>query len=142
LGELTIGACPPNLIGLLWDQVEALILDVVEKAPDDISVSHTKKQLEAGEVLLVTISDGAELVAINVLNVSTLDTGLKVLYIPITSGTRMDEWLDDFMVVAHQMAKDYECTQIRGLSVRKGWLKKLEDHHWSECFTTIKCDVK
>ncbi len=141
MSELTIALVPANMIELVWVQAEPLIKTVVDKAPDDLAIEAIKDRLMRGATAMVTISDGTEIVALNVVTIETLDTGMKVMFIPITAGTRMDEWLTPFLDIAKKIAKDYDCTELRGLSVRKGWMKVLKEYGWEESHVVIKCKV-
>ena len=139
--ELIITAVPDTMIDLIWDKVEPLIKMVETKAPDDIVANAVKDALRTGKQLLVIIYRESKIIALNVLDVRTLDSGKKVLYIPITAGDEMESWLDNFLMVAKAIAKDYECVELRGLAIRRGWLKKLKPHGWEEMFTTIRCEL-
>lgn len=138
---MIIGIVPQTMVELIWDKVFPLIDMVQEKAPDDIVTGVVYDELISGKKLLVTISSGTEVIAINVLDVRTLDTGTKVLYIPITAGSHMEEWLEDFLEIAKAVAKDFNCVELRGLAVRNGWIKKLKPLGWEELFTTIHCKL-
>jgi len=142
MSELSISAIPANLINQVWGQVKPLLERVTEKAPDDVSVYAVRERLYAGSTVLVTISEGDTIVAINTLTVETLDSGMKVLFIPITAGDRMDEWLERFLDVARDIARDHGCEELRGLSVRKGWMRVLKEHGWAESHVIIKCKVE
>jgi hypothetical protein len=135
---ITIAAVPANVIDLVWSRVEPLIRSVEALAPIDISTARVRDELRLGNKLLVTIARGEEIIAINVLDVRTLDSGAKVLYIPITAGTDIDSWLAEFLEVAEKIAIDYNCLELRGLAVRKGWLPKLKQYGWEEAFVTIR----
>lgn len=139
--RMIIGIVPQTMVELIWDKVFPLIDMVQEKAPDDIVTGVVYDELISGKKLLVTISSGTEVIAINVLDVRTLDTGTKVLYIPITAGSHMEEWLEDFLEIAKAVAKDFNCVELRGLAVRNGWIKKLKPLGWEELFTTIHCKL-
>jgi len=139
--EFKISAVPAGLIDYIWDDVAPLLQRVEDKAPDDIHSPTVKRELEAGNKMLITITREQTLLAINVLDVRTLDSGTKVLYIPITAGDEMDLWLDRFLEVAIDAAKAYHCTELRGMAVRKGWLTKLKPYGWEEMFTTIRCKI-
>ncbi len=139
--DLIIAAVPSNMINIIWDKVEPLLEMVVRKSPEDIVAEVTKEELLKGALLLVTISRGTDIIAVNVLDVRTLDSGIKVLYIPITAGSEMDLWIDRFLEIATAIAKDYNCVELRGLAVRNGWLRKLKPHGWEELFTTIRYKI-
>ena len=139
---ISIAAVPASMIDLIWDRVEPLIRSVEALAPEDISTPKVYEELSLGRKLLVTIARGTEVIAVNVLDVKELDSGIKVLYIPITAGKEIDSWLDQFLEVAKAVAKDYNCVELRGLAIRKGWLPKLKSHGWEEMFTTIRCKLE
>jgi hypothetical protein len=129
------------MIDLVWHQVEPLIERVVEKAPDDIVSSIVHDELVLGNRMLVTISRGPDIIAVNVLDIKVLDSGVRCLYIPIIAGTEMELWLDRMHEVATTIAKEYNCTELRGLAVRKGWMSKLKPYGWEEMFTTVRCPI-
>lgn len=141
MSDLVIGAVPATCIELVWDKVIPLIKMVEEKSPSDIDIGMVKERLLEGQNLLVTISRGSDIIALNVIDVKTLDTGVKVLFIPITAGSEMDLWLDRFLEIAIAIAKDYGCDELRGLACRDGWLRKLKPYGWEEVFTTIRYKI-
>ncbi len=139
--KLTIGAIPVSMIDLVWDRCTPHLERVIEKAPNDINLETMKSSLLQGKTLLVTISEGSEIVAVNILETCTYETGHKVLFIPITGGDRLHEWLADFLDIAHAIARDYQCSELRGMA-RPGWIKVLKEHGWNPVHTIIGCPVK
>lgn len=142
MSELTISAVPVNLVEFVYPKAVPHLERVIDKAPLDINLTSIKEKLLTGASMLVVILDGEEVIAVNILESSIFETGHKVLYIPITGGDRMDEWLDRFMSLAHAIARDLKCNEIRGMSCRKGWLKALKDHDWYHVHEVIGCKVK
>ena len=140
--KLRIGAVSSHLVDIVWDQVVPHLERVVKVAHGEITLDSVKDQLIKGDALLITISDGPDIIAVNTLEVRNLSSGLKVLYIPITGGDRMDEWMDEFLKVAQAVAKDFNCTRLRGLAVRKGWMRVLKQHDWHEVHTVIECNLE
>ena len=141
MSDLKMGVVPYTMIDLVWDRVLPVIQLAADKAPEDVCCQVIYDELANGAKLLVAISRGAEIIAVNVLDMRTLDTGIKILYIPITAGKEMDLWLDHFLVLAKDIAKAHNCVELRGLAVRNGWIKKLKPHGWEEMFTTIRCKL-
>lgn len=129
------------MIDLIWDKVLPLLKVIEDKSPEDVSIEVVKDQLRNGDTLLVISSRDSEVIAINILEVCTLDTGIKVLYIPITSGSEMELWLENFLDLAKVIAKDFNCVELRGLSVRNGWMRKLKPFGWEELLVTIRCKL-
>lgn len=136
--DLTIAAVPAGLIDVLWDRIIPFMEMVEVRQPEDVDIGIYKERLEAGNYLLITISRGSEIVAINILDVRVLDTGYRCLYIPITAGEELDVWMEEFLEVAKRVAKDYQCDEIRGIACRNGWLRKLKPYGWDTAYTTIR----
>ena len=141
MSKLKIAAVPIELLDHIFPKCIVHLEKVIKKAPDDLCIEGIKKDLYNGDSLLVIVSDMSEVVAVNVCTATTYDTGHKVMFIPITGGERMEEWLDDFMNIAQALAKDFQCHEIRGMACRKGWLKVLEKHNWYPIHTVIGCKV-
>ena len=139
---IIIAPVPITLLDHVWDKAVPHLEKVIKKSPTELSLETIKDAIIKGDQMLIIISDGSDIIAVNVLEVITYATGLKVMCIPITGGTRMDEWLDRFMKLAHIIAQDLNCTELRGYAVRPGWLKKLKSYGWEPVFTTIRCPVE
>lgn len=129
---------PIPLISHIWDKVLPLIEDVVDKAPDDLNADNCLDSLLSFNSILVTVTKGNELIAVNTLRIQELESGTKALYIPITSGTELEGWMPKFLEFAEGLGKEYGCSELRGLAARKGWQRKLKPHGWEEVFTTIR----
>lgn len=139
--DLTITTVPCAMINFIWNKIIPFIRMVEEKSPEDIVAEEVKKRLLNNDQLLVIIYRNSDIIAINVLQITTLDTGNKILYVPITAGAEMELWLDEFLKIAIAIAKDYNCIELRGLAVRNGWLRKLKPYGWEELFTTIRYKI-
>ena len=139
--ELVISAVPCTMIDMIWDKVEPLVQLVVEKSPEDIVSEVTKDHLVNGDLLLITISRGSDIIAINVLDIRTLDSGIKALYVCITSGSEMSLWMDNFLEFVIAIAKSHNCIEIRGFAVRNGWIRKLKPYGWEELFVTLRYKI-
>ena len=140
--DLNLSAVPPSLIDVIYPMVEYQINRVIDRAQNDISSETIKKRLKSGETMMIIINDEDEIIAVNILEVTEFETGHRALYIPITAGERMSEWLDDFLKMAMDIAKDLKCNELRGISCRPGWIKALKSHGWYNINTVIGCEVK
>lgn len=138
--DFIIGAVPATMINLIWDKVKPLIDLVVDKS-DDVDVTIVKERLESGENMLVAIMRDQDIIAVNVLDIRLTDTGIKYLSIPITGGSELDAWVGDFLQIAEAIAKDYGCSEIRGVAVRDGWLRKLKPYGWKPLYTAIRYKI-
>ena len=141
MNDLTLSAVPASLVEILWPDMEPFIDLVVAKAPEDLVTSVIREQLMEGSTMAIIVYREQTIVAVNVLDVKTLDSGMKVLYVPIIGGAELDAWAEDFMAMLKVIAKDYGCTELRGMAVRKGWMSKLKPLGWEEMFTTVRCKL-
>ena len=137
----TILVVHASMINLIWHQVEPIVNRVVEKAPYDMNMEKIRERLVSGEDALMTISDGPIIIGVVVLTVRTLDSGVRVLLLPVVGGDDIDNWMDDGFIIVFAIAKQHGCTELRGLSARKGWLKKMSNYGWEEVFTTVRCPI-
>jgi len=142
MSKLTIALVPINLLDHMLPKCIDHIKKVVEKAPTDVSLEATINKLRNGDAGLITISDGEEVVAINTLQVETYETGYRVLCIPITGGSRMEEWTDEFLDLVTDLAKEYKCSELRGIACRPGWLRYLKEYGWETVHTIVRCKVE
>ena len=139
---MDIAIVPIPLVDVIYPLCETYINDVIERAENDISNEVIKSQLKRGETLMVVICEEGDVIAVNIMEPREFETGHRVMLIPITAGIRMSEWLDDFLELAHQIAKGEGCQELRGISCRKGWTRALRDYGWYDIHTVIGCKVK
>jgi len=142
--KYTIAAVPPELVEFMWPKVLPHLDRVIEKAPHDITRESVKMRMLAGDTLLVIISDGDEIIAINTLEVRVMDSGVRALYAPIIGGGDLYEWMAQFMDVAMAIGRDFKCTEMRGLAARKGWLSRLQqcDSGWENVHMVVRYPIK
>lgn len=137
-----ISPVPLPLVEVLWPMCVKHVQRVVARVPDEITVESVKKKILSGDSMLITVSKGSEIVAINTLEVHTFDTGHKVMFIHLVGGDDWDDWGSRFLALAKVIAKDYGCTELRGMSVRPGWVRKLSKQGWETLHTNIKCKIE
>ena len=134
-----LAAIPSVILNVVWDKIEPILQRVIKVSNNELTAEGIYKRALSGESLIVAVCLNTEIVAVTVLNVVTFDTGLRAMYVPIVGGKYMNEWVDESMLVAKAIAKDYNCTELRGFAVRKGWLRRMKE--WKTVSTIIKCDV-
>ena len=139
--NIIIAACPCTMILLIWERVVPLLELSIALAHGEVTINTLKQKLLRGEALLITVSRGADIIAVNTVEVRHFESGLKALYIPLIGGTEMEEWMDRFLNIVSAIGKDLGCTELRGIAARKGWIRKLKPRGWSEVSTIIKCDI-
>jgi hypothetical protein len=139
--SVIIAAVPASMIPLVWDRVVPQLEKPIALSHGEVTLDSIKARIMSGDVLLITVSRGIEIIAVNTVEVRESESGLRALYIPLIGGSEMEEWMDRFLKIVKAIAKDFNCTELRGIAARKGWMRKLKPLGWSEVSTIIKCDV-
>ena len=137
MSEHYIAAVPVEMIDLVWDKVEPLVESVIAVSGGEVTTESTYKSLKQGVSLLVLICKGSEITAINTVEIRTLDSDMKVLYILLVSGSELDEWIDLFLEWVERLGKMNGCEELRGIASRKGWSKKMKSLGWEHIKTVV-----
>ena len=141
--DIKVHHVDPMMLPFVWDECKKHLQKACDRSHGDVTLPGIYSRLMSGDNLLVITRDGTEVIAACTLQVQTNDSGTKYLYIPCVAGDRMDEWMDQFIVVAMAIAKDMGCSQLRGMSVRKGWLRKLNSngYNWMSLHDVVMCEL-
>lgn len=139
--RVIISAVPPSLVPLIWDKVLPHIEKPIKLSHGEVTVESIKKRLEIGQAMLITVSRGTTIIAVNTVEVREYESGVRTLAIPLIGGSEMNEWMDRFLDIVKAIAKDLNCTELRGIAARKGWMRVLRSKGWEELSTVIKCNV-
>ncbi len=144
--KVTVQAVPANMINIIWDKCLPHIDVIIKTAPTEFCVDGIKERLLNADFLLVTVSDGADIIAVNILEISVYMTGLRVMTVLATATAvkkhRLHEWLQQLIDLTNALALDYNCTEMRAAAVRDGWFKVLKRLNYKKVFTSMRCDVK
>lgn len=141
VNPIVISACPVTMIDVVWPKVLPHLLRPIDRSHGDCTVFETKKKLLSGNHLLILVSEGEKIIAAGTVEIRILDTGMKNLFINLLGGDRIDEWMDRFLEVTKAIARDYGCAELRCVSARKGWIKKLQPSGWKELYSILACPV-
>ena len=143
MNNYILAALPVTMVDFLWNQIEPHLVKVVELAHNEITLESTKKKIKNGDTLLIMVLKDQDIIAVNTLEVRNFESGLKCQYIPCVGGEDFDGWVHQFFEYCKMIAKEFNCTEIRGCAVRKGWLRKLSQlgYEWTDLSTIIKYEV-
>ena len=140
----TITVVPPLVVDLIWDKIKPYLKRVVDVAHNEATVDGLHDRMLDGQYIVVTIAYKGDVTGVALLEVITYDTGLRALFVSFGSGDGLANWLDELLFLARAIARDLNCTELRAVGARKGWLRKLEQLKqtgWSEIQRTVKFDV-
>jgi len=132
---------PVNLVGILWDKCVPHLEALIPMSYGQYTVESVKERALRGATTLILVIDGEDVVAVNTIQVDVKESGLRVLELPLTSGSRLDEWEGPFITLMKALAKEQNCTEIIGYAARKGWIRRLEQYGFTEAQTIIRCEL-
>ena len=126
----------------LWDAVVWPYLSpAVELSNGETTEASLKQRVKMGEVnVVLALKKGDPKLAFT-LEITEYDSGLRVLSLPFISGAGIAELLSDCFEDLKKIARQSNCTEIRGMSVRRGWMKILKPLGWEPVHEVIKCNV-
>ena len=125
--DYKIAAIQPTMLYAVWDEVVPHLQRVIDVSRGDLNLIATRNQLVSGEQQLYVISRHGEIIAVFCTDVQTMESGLRVLRVPIIGGEEMDQWIDQAVYAWRRLAKELVCDVIRGLG-RQGWARKLKPY--------------
>lgn len=138
---MKISIVPPNMVEMVWKDVGPLIQKVIDLVPDNFDTHVQQQYLVNGEKTLLVVTEDEKLIAVITAEITIFETGTKILYVPIVSGSRMKEWMEDVMIVLKNIATLEHCTQIRGQGLSRAWMKKMAKYGLKEISTIYKIDL-
>jgi len=134
----TINHVPKNLVPFIWPRVAKLFEKSIELACGECTENTEYDKLMTGRTSLFIVQDKDFNISLAfTTHVMEYDTGLRAMYIPMMGGTGLDSLCHIFMPAAIGIAKINKCTEIRGMSVRNGWLRKLKKYGWESVHEVI-----
>jgi len=144
MNEYKFSMVPSNLVEAVFHLFEECLMLVVELGDGEITLESLKQQAINNEVAICVVSKGDQIVAVNIFEERTFHTGKKCLYVPVISGTGIDEWGEAFHELAVSLAKSIGAVELRGCAARGGWPRKLGHHgiKWREVYCTIAFDIE
>ena len=137
-----ISIVPSNMVEMVWDKVGPMIQTVVDLVPTNFCINAQKEYLVTGEKVLIAVTEDEKLLAVITSEIQTFETGFKILYVPIVSGSRMREWMDDVMTVLISLAKQHGCKEIRGQGLKDSWGRTMKKYDMKKVSTIFKMEIK
>jgi hypothetical protein len=131
----------PAMIESKWEEMLPHLMRVVEVSNNEFTEETIRQKAFNGNSLLVAIYENKQIIAVTTAEIVTYDSGLRSLLIPIFGGNKLVEWGDEWLEMMKHLAKHFNCTELRGLAVRDGWLRLLQTRGFNEVHTVITCKL-
>jgi len=126
------------MLDSLWPQLMVHLERVIKVSNGEFTEETLYNRAMSGGSVIVTVNMGSDIIAVTTIEIVTYDSGLKSLLIPIFGGDKMFSWGEDFIVFLKMLAKQFNCTELRGMAVRDGWMRALKSKGWIETYSVIK----
>lgn len=136
-----IAALPQTLIEPVWPMITPHLEKVLDLVSDELTLEGIKSKAISGDILILTVCKGPDIIAALTLEIRTYETGLRVLHLPHLGGDEFFEWRPQMDTVVESIAKDFDCHQLRIVG-RRGWIKALKDLGWEEHYVVVKKDLR
>jgi hypothetical protein len=127
----------PYTIISKWDELLPHIERVIKVSNDEFTAESIKYRAVSGNGMIIAVYEDGQIIAVTTAETQVYDSGLKSLLIPIFAGDDMFLWGEEFLELVKKIAIQFECNELRGFSVRSGWMKVLKDYGWRENHTVI-----
>lgn len=107
-----------------WPTVEPFMKTVVAKAPNELTLEGILNRiLREEEDLMIVVAEDGSVVAAFTLAIRTVDTGKKILILPVLGAGEFFDWMDDIFPQLGPIAIAEGCYQVRAIGARPGFAK-------------------
>lgn len=116
----------------------------------DKAIAHSSSELSRdvlvddicdGEAIMLTANQGSEILGMVIGYRVVFQTGKAVLSCPLTSGVKLELWVDEMMGALKKLARLYNCSALYGTG-RSGWGRMLKDYGVKTIHTTYTLELE
>jgi hypothetical protein len=126
-----------------WGELLPHIERIVKLNNDEFTTESIKGRAVSGNGLMIAVVNAEnEIIAVNTVEVVVYDSGLRALLIPVLVGSAVIEWGEALLGLCTDIAKQFNCTELRAMAIRNGWIKLLKDYGWQEKHAVIVMQIE
>ena len=134
--KVLISAITPKMIPLVWHSVSHMIQMAIEHSNDELDLCDIKERLENNDMLLLTVSEGDNIVAALTVEKRDFASGKSILNITTAGGADLHLWMNEIDRVTEDLAKEHGCSEIYIVG-RPGWMRMLKDIGYGKIHTVV-----
>jgi hypothetical protein len=122
-----VSPVPVESIGLVWDRCKPFLTKATDESGGRETILTLYSKLKLGfSVLWIIMIDN------HIVGAATTEvTDWKSLHVSFLGGSRMNEWLDEFIKQLREYAQHNGCINLE-MTGRKGWLRSLAEFGFKE----------
>lgn len=119
-----------------WEQSAPLIQKGLKYANGEIALEdiYSDLQHDKGKLYVVT-DDETNIIAAFIMEIRNFRRK-KVCFVPYIGGERLDEWCDEMLKLAEDVARAEGASAVYGMG-RRGWARRLKSSGYEELYTTV-----
>lgn len=139
--KFIVSAIKPENVVFMWPVIKSMLERAISHSNGEITSEDILKRSIEGEILIVTISVKAKVVAAIAIEQRNFNSGKRILNLTLVGGDEMASWMDKFSEVANNLAKDYNCDEIYIVG-RPGWTRTLKRLGFETVHTVVSRKVE
>lgn len=134
--KAVIAAVKPEFVDIMWRDLKPLINMAIDHSNGELDIDGMKQMAIDGDILILTIYEDKNLVAVLTLERRDFQTGKSIVNITTAGGADIHLWMDDALAVIEELAKEQGCTEIYIVG-RPGWQRMLKARNFKTIHTTV-----
>ena len=129
---LQISLVTPENVNYCWKGCEKYLMKSVKRSKDRDALESIYRQITSGEAnLWIVFDDDINIHGCAVTQISSYDTGLKLLMIIHLGGEKMEDWIREGIDILERFATTAGCHGIEAFG-RPGFWHWIKDEGWEK----------
>lgn len=118
-----------------WGHAAPMIEKGLEYAKGEITIDDIYEDLHDNVGKLFLVVDEMDVIAAFIMEIRNFRRK-KVCFVPYIGGERLDEWCDEMLKLAEDVARAEGASAVYGMG-RRGWARRLKSSGYEELYTTV-----
>ena len=132
-------AIEPSAIPNIWGIVSELLEPACERSFDQETIRTLRASLVSGKEGLFVVADDGEIIGAVTYQVTTYDTGLRLLDINYAGGVAMETQMPVVIDMFHRLKESLMCDRVR-ITGRKGWVRYMKQFGFTDTHYSVEME--
>jgi hypothetical protein len=138
--DIDIYGINTEMLDQAWPDISPFIEKGLAFAHGEMNIDDVYHEIMIGRIVPVVMGYDGDIMAVVAMEIAEKHRK-RVMCLMTAGGTSLDEWLEEFLDVAYELAKEQNCDSIY-INGRKGWERKLKRHGYNHAYTVLKREIK
>ncbi len=126
----SIAHIPALLVGVMWNDISERMYETIEQCDGDVTMVSFYRRATTGETMVFAVVKDEYMESVFTAEVFVYESGKRVLMLPLAGGSGSMPALKQVHEFTVDLAKKFECSEVRGMSIRKGWARVNKSLGW------------